>query len=555
MTAPAVLRSLFFLGLAGIVLLALRTPTEAARGELRLTSATPARLAAALLDPSPPERIRWVGEQAPDGRALWLLSPGEVTPPLALPVGQVSRLSALAPPRPVAGRHASLQVATRFSPGDSAWAFWTDALGAVDSVLLHADDAGDMRAGLRVSPSRAGWQSWWVRMGTDSTEVGAWVREAGPLEVLIAGGTPDWESRFAARALEASGINVDARFDLGRRSVGGELSDDLARYDVVLLMGELSLTTAAQDRLRTFVDDGGGLVVAPTLASVQATRPSALRALLRAWGMGDSLQVGRLRQGERPSWSLPPELSPLPEAPATVRALGLASIGAEPSDRSLFVAARGPDDAALVILAQVGRGRVGFTGLSESWRWRMEAGDTEAHEAWWRDWVHWAASGLRDPFAVTVPGAVVPTGSRVDVTFELVEEAGALPTTVDLERPAGGREVLPLEASGVGAPAGHVSFLAPESGAYRVSWPGGETGIRADSAGSVPQASDRSLAALASGKPGMEGIPLTEAGRPASASSLAAWTGSPRPWPRWMGATLALLLLAEWTLRRTRGGP
>ena len=550
MTAPAALRALFFVGLAGVGSLLLRPGEEGARGELRLDAALPATLARALLAPNPPARVRWLGEAPPDGRALWLLSSTPLAPPLTLPVGALPRLSASPPPRPTAGRHASVRLSARATPGGRTWVYWSDALGALDSLLVQADGSGRLRAGLRVSPARSGWHDWRMRVGNDSVAVTAWVREAGPLRVLVAGGTPDWESRFALRALEASGIDVDARFDLGRRSVGGGLPADLFDYDVVLLMGEVELSVAAQARLRGLVEEGGGVVVAPALAAVRGGSTTALRTLLAGWGFPDSLGTGALRQNRSPTWSLPPELGPLPSAPSRIRTVALHFDNGGPAHPSTAVAARGADDEVLVALSQVGRGRVAFTGLSESWRWRMEAGATEAHEAWWRGWVHWAASGLRDPFVVSTTSPTVPTGSRVDVNVERWNESIALPATLDLERPNGDTEALPVDTT-----RGTASFLANRTGVYRVSWTGGELGIRADSVGSPVGPAERSLGALNSGRPGSAGVPLAGTDRNVGDLGLVAWTGGSPYWPLWMGAALALLLAAEWTLRRVRGGP
>ncbi len=534
MTLPGLLRALLWVGLAGLGVLLVRGAPPGARGELVLEQAEPSTLVDALLSPTPPSRIRWAGPALPDGRALWLLSPSAPTPALTLPLGTSDKLSVTPPVRPSVGRNAALGVSVQATPGASVWVRWSDALGATDSLVVGASDAGVAEAGLRVRPVRAGWQRWQVWSDTDTAAVGAWAREVAPPGVLVLGGTPGWESRFVLRALEEAGLGVEGRFDLGRTAIGGGLPPDLDDFAVVLLTGEVSLSRSAQERLDTFVREGGGVLLAPALSTIRRATDTSLGVLLERWGMPDSVVSGVLLAGEAPVWALPAELTPLPPPPARVRTVGLSGVAAP----GVSLPVLDGQGRALAALAAVGRGRVAYVGLSETWRWRMEGGHRDAHGAWWRDWVAWAAGGLKQPFIVSVPDRPVEPGSAVRVVVEALE-VGAEPSRLTLERPDGSVTDIPVRA-------GAAYFLADLPGPYRVHWPGGETGVWAEAGANPPGPADRSLVAIASG------------GGPAMAEPASALRWSPTnatPLPVWLGVLLGLLLAAEWLFRRVRGGP
>jgi hypothetical protein len=513
-------------------------------------------LSDALVAPTPPDRIVWEQPAGPSASTALLLAPGPTTPALTLSVGPLPRLRATGPERPMVGRAAVLDVDVRGPALDSVVVRWSGAVGDGDSTLVALDDLGRARVGLGVRPNRAGWQAWTLSAGADTIAAGAWAQPARPLRVRALVGAPGSESRYVLRALEEAGVDVDAAVELGRVGIEPPQIEPETR-DVVLLLGDPELDAATRARLAAFVASGGGIVVAP---GVEGAEPdSATRTLLAAWGVGDGAAPGAtLAAGDSVTWSLPAALSPLPPAPAPVR---IALRAPAASGRAVGRI----DGRPVAILSTPGVGRVGWTGIAESWRWRMEGGAVEAHRAWWRGLVEWAASGVREPIVARLPTAVVP-GTVVTVRLEAIRPEEALwPDAVQLTAPDGRVERLPVvpmrpERAGPdpGAPR-HARFLADVPGEYRVSWDeDAEAGLRVDAELPPPDPGDVGLLALASGSTQRPGRPLAPGGEPPADDLRDARPWSPdghRPPPISMGYALAALLLAEWALRRRAGGP
>jgi hypothetical protein len=583
--AADVLRALLLAALALAAVLVFRD--DGGGGTLTAGPEGRAELLAALVSPRPPAHIAWSDAAGPDGQALWLLTPGPAVPPLTLPVGTLALLRASPPERPVAGRAAAIAATLHGTPGDTVRVRWRSLLGGMDSLKARLGPDGRATIGLRVRPAAPGWHTWTVLVGRDpsgaggspatatpdSVEVGAWVAPERPVRVLALAGTPDWESRFALRALDEAGIDVDARFDLGRVAIapsgsGVDASDwSPDDYDVVLVLGGAAPSTSAVRALVDFARRGGGVLLGPAPADPEVGRPVASE-LLDSLGLASAWHDGpTLTQGAEPTWALPAELSPLPTVPARASTRALERV-----DAAARVVARGPGGEPLAAVRALGRGRAAALGLAESWRWRMEGGRADAHRAWWRAWVEWAASGLRAGFAVSVPDRPVPTGSVVRVRVEALDSGASLPRTLRLERPNGAVEVLPTLA--LTSPGEREArFLAAQPGPHRLSWDGGETGVQATDEPPAPAPSERALVAIASSRGTMRGLPLppgevepeersdaqepvAEAAAPSAPTSFdGPWrpaSTSPLPW--WLGALIGALAVVEWTVRRLRAG-
>jgi len=553
-----VLRALLLAGLAAATLLLIRRGVQEG-GTLTVGAGDGAVLASALVAARPPARVVWSDAGGPGGRALWLLSPGPAVPALTIPVGAAPQLRVAPPVRPMAGRTAALSVELLGPAGGTAWVHWQDVLGAADSLRVAFGLDGRAAAGLRVRPARPGWHAWTVTAGhrpagtandssaasaggappralagADSVQVGAWVVPERPIRALALAGTPDWESRFALRALDEAGVEVDARFELGRvdidapvagseapyvtpsgRTDVGAFAWDPDAYDLVLVLGGAPLFTVSAGSLVEFARRGGGVLMAPRPAEADEPRPavgatapaatpparSSMVALMTSLGVADSLSTGpTLEVGGAPAWTLPAELSPLPPAPARAATLEVAGVEAA------RVVARAPDGAVVAAMRVVGRGRAAVLGLPETWRWRMEGGATDAHRAWWRAWAEWAASGARGPVLVSAPDRAVSVGSVVRARVEALDSNAVLPSSLRLERPDGAVEDLPLIVAATGH--GDVRFLAEQPGPHRLSWADGETGVLVTETPPPPDPAERSLVALASGSSVVQGQPV-----------------------------------------------
>jgi hypothetical protein len=370
---------------------------------------------------------------------------------------------------------------------------------------------------------------------------GAWVGAAAPVRVLIVAGAPDWESRFAARALEEAGALVAIAQPLGRglapaRAPAGlpDRAGALEAWDVVIALPGAAAGAAQLRALREFVQAGGGVLAAGHAAVAQAlgiARVDALREAGEAGGL---------------AWSVPLEIAELPAASIAVPMSPLSGLPAS------VIPAAAAGDAVVLALGAVGRGRAAVLGLRETWRWRMEAGRIEEHRAFWRDLTDWLAGGLRDAVTVRVDPAAGAPGRMVTVTLAALE--GDAPAALSLHRPDGTTESLPAVLL-PHARASRSSFFAGAAGEYTVT--GGSTtdggaegaAFAAEPSSAAPHAWAR-LALLAHASGG-DVVPAAALGVRIDALDARAG-GPPRAWAGLFAAIVALAL-AEWITRRVRG--
>jgi hypothetical protein len=424
-------------------------------------------------------------------------------------------------------------------------------------------------------PREEGWRSWTLRTTGigEPTAAGApqgwershawtgWAEAYRPLHVLVMSGPPSQESRMVVRALEEAGERVETWIHLGRdRWIGrggGPLPTDpeaYAPYDAVFVLPGLELPPgAAAGLLRAAAEGGMGLVLAATTGGSSALAGRVLHGR----EPGDRNGSRRVR-GEELRWVLPPEVPPLPSSPVEVTLPG-----------SL-------DPAAFV---GVGRGRAAFVALTDTWRWRMEAGEVDGHRAFWQGMANWASAGLvGDPVVELLAGDLLP-GELVRVRVTGHPDFDGL----RMRGPDGTERPLPMGPPG-DTPAGEVrlgAFVASEEGGYRLFDPrgdgeepgrdhaagvGGGTAVQVQGTASPGMDPDGRLARVALASPGGRVEVLTEpAGAAAEGRRGEARTGrqglpggdGTRPG----GAPLRLLLflllagalVGEWSLRRGQG--
>src|SRR5438045_3179547 len=203
-------------------------------------------------------------------------------------------------------------------------------------------------------------------------------RDSVILRRVLVIGTASWESKFVVAALEEEGWKVDALIRVAPNvdvSQGQAASIDTARYSAVIALDAAASPYA--DRITEFVRNGGGLVLEPSAATLDAF--SALRAgsVARAPSAGDVSQA-----------SVPVNLASLPLNPIT--SLRDDAIPLETRGAAVTRAAR-----------RVRGGRVLQLGYDETWRWRMAGGDAglRDHRQWWTRQVSSVAYGPRIPRA------------------------------------------------------------------------------------------------------------------------------------------------------------
>lgn len=516
-----------------------------------------------------PPRVTWIGDALPSGPALdsllvgaapALVARSSTDEPTAAELEMLAALADRAPllvarPRTAAlvevsaptaprmDRAAAVPFRVRGDAGDSVLVRLADAGGVLDSVRVRLDGAGQGAGAFRVRPPRPGWREWTVDVDGRRASAGAWVDSAAAPRVLVRAGFPGWESRFAVRALEESGAAVSLVQPLGRGLFVGDEGGPVAspstapeRYDVVVLLDGAEVDAAERRALADFASRGGGVLVVGD--QIGATPP----------GIGRVGAVGTV-EASRLAWSLPPELAPLPSAslrsstqPLTALAPGTTA-GAR-VDRSVLLALR-----------PLGRGRVAALGVTETWRWRMEAGRLGEHREFWRGLVDWLAGSPRGATVRAEP-SLAPVGSPVAVT---VFARGASSDGVRLTRPDGRIESLSLAADSTRPGVLRATFVPASPGVHRLGGGGNEVAaaVRAvpDTASVAMTGAWARLALLAERSGGAavaaDSLRAVVARRTGSAQVGARFGWTANPWVLLLG--LVALAGTEWAVRRLRG--
>ncbi len=267
-------------------------------------------------------RVGW------DTRASTLVATAVDAEPIADPRGMV-RVAVAAP------RGAAVVIGDRLGPIDSARV----SRGGVVAFRVPGPVAG-MRAAVGTVRATAG--------AIDSLVMRR-------VLVLAHAG---WEGKFVARALQDEGWPVDVRFGVspkGDVESSRSLVIDTARYAAVVAVD--SGASGHASALERYVASGGGLILGPRdAAAVPSLAPGASAAEMRG-------------------------LAELPDS-APSRGLVLAPV-ARQAPGAVVLERR--DSLVTVAARRVDRGRVVQIGYEDTWRWRMQAGDSgvAAHRAWW----------------------------------------------------------------------------------------------------------------------------------------------------------------------------
>lgn len=181
------------------------------------------------------------------------------------------------------------------------------------------------------------------------------------LHRILVIGEAGWESKFVVAALEEEGWKVDEliRVAPGVDVTQGSAAIDTSRYSAVVALDAGASPYA--NRIVEFARNGGGVILGPGAASLDAMAPLRAGTATRSTSERGAVQSGGAIS-----------LATLPLAPIT----SLRS-DATPLEK------RG---AAVAIAAErVGAGRVFQLGYDETWRWRMSGGDQAVrdHRLWW----------------------------------------------------------------------------------------------------------------------------------------------------------------------------
>ncbi|HEX6038029.1 hypothetical protein [Longimicrobium sp.] len=454
-------------------------------------------------------------------------------------------VEAQAPARALSGRAAAVGFRVTATPGDSVWVRLTDETGVLDSLRVRTDAGGHYAGAFRVRPPRPGWREWTVTAGDATARTGAWVDSAGAPHVIVRAGFPHWESKFVVRALEESGATVETAYDLGRGQLvaagGGAISAErLNRADAVILLHGAPVGDGERRMLLDWsAARGGGVLLVGGQAAAGASAFALTAGPTRA----------RAVDGPTLTWTLPPELSALPGD--RVRS-GAVLTG---SPRAGAAMAASTPEGGVLALRPLGRGRAASLGLTETWRWRMEAGRVREHREFWRALVDWLASAPRDPVTLMVPEPVGPAGARRDVVVYTEGDEGATLPPLLLTRPGRGTDTVALAPDPSRAGVMRGAFLPADTGLYTFAFAGGapSAAYRATAAaGPAEDAWQRlSMIAGASGGGMLPADSLRPLMRRLTPEGADTGTRLPLGWLLFFG--VLLLAGAEWAIRRLRG--
>lgn len=545
MSAPAMLRVLVLLLLG----LALALPSAGARDDAPPAPAWIAdargleRQADSLLVGRAPPALARASTEPPSAAELELLAAAARRAPLyaALPP-RTAMVEAEAPARALSGRAAAVAFRVIAAPDDSVLVRLSDETGVLDSLRVKTDAGGRYAGAFRVRPPRPGWREWNVHAAEASARTGAWVDSAGAPRVLVRAGFPHWESKFLVRALEESGAEVETGYDLGRGQLvvqggSGFSPDRLARADAVVLLSAAPVSEGERRTLQDWAGARGGGVL---LVGAQARGG--------VFGLTEGLRA-RAVDGPSLRWTLPPELAPLPADRVRSGAVVFGAV------RAGAAVAATSGDAGVLALRPLGRGRAATLGLTETWRWRMEAGRVREHREFWRALVDWLASAPRDPLTVQVPDPVGPAGARREVVVYAAGEGAASAPPLVVTRPNRGADTVPLVADAARPGVLRGAFLPADTGLYTFAF-----------AGRAPSAAYRATAAAGPADDAWARLSMlasTSGGRMLPADSLrpmmrrltpeGARSGPPVPLGWLLFWALLLAAAAEWALRRLRG--
>lgn len=481
--------------------------------------------------------------EPPDARALDAIAGMAARTPLFAALPPAPRLALSLPQQLMAGRATGLVFAINGAAGARARLHLLDDAGAVvDSAEVTLDGRGHGEGAFRVRPVREGWHEWTVRAAGETRTAGMWALPERALRVLIAAGPPAPESRFVARVLEETGVEVELRQPFGRGLTAGAAPaslpaepTELAEYDVVIVLHGATLDAGRRAALERYASEHGGGVL------IGARDPLLERLGLAAGAQPDSRTIA----ADDLRWSLPPELVRLP--PFT------GASAAEPMTAApgALVAATAADGAALLVMRGVGHGRGAALGLRETWRWRVAGAAGDEHREFWRSVVDWLAPPASD-LRIETPHAVSPAALPVTVD---VESRGA-PPPIRLRRPDGTLETL-ATAPGGGPHHTRLAFLPTDTGVYTLITEQGaaEAAVHVAPGGGSPAPEQHNgetsaLLALAADASGGRALPAAEL-ESAVRTRLAGH--QTLPWRLPLLLVILGIATVDWAVRRLRG--
>lgn len=206
-------------------------------------------------------------------------------------------------------------------------------------------------------------------------------RDSIVLHRILVVGNAGWESKFVVAALEEEGWKVDAFIRVAPGvdvTQGPSAVIDTSRYSAVVALDGAASTYA--NRIIEFARTGGGVVLAPPAASLDAMAPLRAGTVGRATSEAHTIQSG---------------------GAVTLATLALSPITSLRSDAIPLERRAG---AVSIAARRIAAGRSLQLGYEDTWRWRMGGaeGAVRDHRRWWTGLVSSVAYASRIPRATTI---------------------------------------------------------------------------------------------------------------------------------------------------------
>jgi hypothetical protein len=296
------------------------------------------------------------------------------------PRGKSGLVATAVSAEPIADPRGAVSVAVAAPPGVAV--VIGDRLGAIDSARVPARGIVTFRVPDPVVGARA-------TVGTVQSTAGA-IDSLVMRRVLVLAHA-GWEGKFVAHALQDEGWPVDVRLVVSPKNdvvSSRSVLIDTAHYAAVVAVD--SGADGLGSALARYVASGGGLIAGP-----------------RDAGAVPSLAPGSSAPVERGMAELPDSAPWRGLALAPVTRLASGAVELERRDSLVTVAAR-----------RVERGRVLQIGYPDTWRWRMDAGDSgvAGHRSWWARMVAAVAyvpAIVHAPIAAADPAPLATTIDRL----------------------------------------------------------------------------------------------------------------------------------------------
>lgn len=215
---------------------------------------------------------------------------------------------------------------------------------------------------------------------TNGVSASTTLRDSVVLHKVLVIGDANWESKFVVAALEEEGWKVDALIRVAPTvdvTQGSAAAIDTSRYSAVVALDGSASPYA--NRILNYAQSGGGLVLAPQAAALDAMSP------LRVGAVGQPPSDARAIQA---SGSV--NLETLSLAP--IMSLRNDAVPLDKRGSSIAIAAR-----------RIGAGRILQLGYEDTWRWRMGGSDgaIRDHRMWWSGLLSSVAYAPRIPRAIS----------------------------------------------------------------------------------------------------------------------------------------------------------